>query len=157
MFVVAMNRTHFTGVICMNLWLQFVFCDSIVKFTHAWNCGLQAKEKVSSQFALFFLFNDLEIFKQREFYWKSSLAWVLRGWFHALNKQLKRNHMLGWTLIFLIIALIAGVLGFTGIAGAAVGIAKILFFIFLVLFLVSLIVRLAAKWGGSIKPAKQSS
>jgi uncharacterized membrane protein YtjA (UPF0391 family) len=53
--------------------------------------------------------------------------------------------MLGWTLIFLIVALLAGALGFTGIAGAAVGIAKVLFFIFLVLFLVSLIIRLAAK------------
>ena len=29
--------------------------------------------------------------------------------------------MLGWTLIFLIVALVAGVLGFTGIAGAAGG------------------------------------
>jgi uncharacterized membrane protein YtjA (UPF0391 family) len=50
--------------------------------------------------------------------------------------------MLGWTLMFLIIALVAGVLGFTGIAGAAVGIARILFFIFLVLFLASLVLRL---------------
>jgi uncharacterized membrane protein YtjA (UPF0391 family) len=50
--------------------------------------------------------------------------------------------MLGWTLIFLIIAVIAGVLGFTSLAGTAVGIARILFTIFLVLFLVSLIIRL---------------
>jgi uncharacterized membrane protein YtjA (UPF0391 family) len=50
--------------------------------------------------------------------------------------------MLGWTLMFLIIALVAGVLGFTGIAGAAVGIARILFCIFLVLFLATLVLRL---------------
>ena len=50
--------------------------------------------------------------------------------------------MLGWTVIFLIIALIAGLLGFTGIAGVATGIARILFIIFLVLFLVSLIARI---------------
>jgi uncharacterized membrane protein YtjA (UPF0391 family) len=61
------------------------------------------------------------------------------------NNKHSGNIMLGWTLLFLIIALVAGVLGFSGIAGVAVGIAKILFFIFLVLFLVSLIVRLAAK------------
>jgi uncharacterized membrane protein YtjA (UPF0391 family) len=53
--------------------------------------------------------------------------------------------MLGWTIIFLIIALVAGILGFTSIAGAAMGIAKVVFAIFLVLFLVSLILRLAAK------------
>ena len=53
--------------------------------------------------------------------------------------------MLGWTLIFLIIALVAGLFGFTGIAGASVGIAQVLFFIFLVLFLVSLVLRLASK------------
>ena len=47
--------------------------------------------------------------------------------------------MLGYALLFLVIALIAGALGFFGVAGAATGIAKILFFVFLVLFLVSLI------------------
>ena len=47
--------------------------------------------------------------------------------------------MLGWTVIFLLIALAAGVLGFTTIAGAAAGIAKILFVIFLVLFLATLV------------------
>lgn len=50
--------------------------------------------------------------------------------------------MLGWTLIFLVIALAAGVLGFTGIAGVAVGIARILFAIFLILFLATLVLRL---------------
>ena len=47
--------------------------------------------------------------------------------------------MLGWAIVFLVVALIAGVLGFTGIAGTAVGIAKILCAVFLVLFLISLI------------------
>ena len=53
----------------------------------------------------------------------------------------KGNHMLNWTLTFLIIALIAGLLGFTGLAGAAIGIAQILFVVFLVLFLLSLVAR----------------
>lgn len=53
--------------------------------------------------------------------------------------------MLGWTVMFLVIALIAGVLGFTTLAGAAMGIAKIIFVIFLVLFLVSLIMRLSSR------------
>jgi uncharacterized membrane protein YtjA (UPF0391 family) len=47
--------------------------------------------------------------------------------------------MLGWAVVFLIIALVAAVFGFGGIAAASVGIAKILFFIFLVLFIISLV------------------
>lgn len=47
--------------------------------------------------------------------------------------------MLGWAVVFLIIALVAAVFGFGGIAVAAAGIAKFLFFIFLVLFIVSLL------------------
>ncbi len=46
--------------------------------------------------------------------------------------------MLGWALLFLIIALIAGALGFGVVAGTAATIAKILFFVFLVLFVISL-------------------
>jgi len=42
--------------------------------------------------------------------------------------------MLGWAVVFLIIALVAAVFGFGGIAAASAGIAKLLFFIFLVLF-----------------------
>jgi uncharacterized membrane protein YtjA (UPF0391 family) len=61
---------------------------------------------------------------------------------HRLMIKEERIYMLGYTLIFLIIALIAGVLGFTGIAGAAVGIARILFAIFLILFLATLVLRL---------------
>jgi uncharacterized membrane protein YtjA (UPF0391 family) len=51
----------------------------------------------------------------------------------------RRNIMLHYALVFLVIALIAAVLGFGGIAGAAAGIAKILFLVFIVLFVVSLI------------------
>jgi uncharacterized membrane protein YtjA (UPF0391 family) len=47
--------------------------------------------------------------------------------------------MLGWAVLFLIIALVAAVFGFGGIAVASAGIAKLLFFIFLVLFVISLI------------------
>jgi uncharacterized membrane protein YtjA (UPF0391 family) len=42
--------------------------------------------------------------------------------------------MLGWAVVFLIIALVAAVFGFGGIVAASAGIAKLLFFIFLVLF-----------------------
>ena len=37
--------------------------------------------------------------------------------------------MLGWALMFLIIAIIAAILGFGGIAGVAIDIAKIIFFV----------------------------
>ena len=47
--------------------------------------------------------------------------------------------MLGWAVVFLIIALVAADFGFGGIAAASAGIAKLLFFIFLVLFVISLI------------------
>lgn len=47
--------------------------------------------------------------------------------------------MLGWALMFLVVAIIAGIFGFTGISMVAADFARILFFIFLVLFLVSLI------------------
>ena len=47
--------------------------------------------------------------------------------------------MLGYTLLFLIIALIAGTLGFGVIAGTAAMIARVCFFIFLVLFVFSLV------------------
>lgn len=46
--------------------------------------------------------------------------------------------MLGWAVVFLIIALVAAIFGFGGIAVASAGIAKILFVIFLVLFVISL-------------------
>src|SRR5690242_6774885 len=50
--------------------------------------------------------------------------------------------MLGWALVFLVVALIAGLFGFTGLAVASAGIAQILFYIFVVLFVVSSLVYL---------------
>lgn len=52
--------------------------------------------------------------------------------------------MLGWVLLFLVLALVAAAFGFVGVAGLAVGIAQILFVVFLVLLLVSLIAHLTA-------------
>ena len=54
-------------------------------------------------------------------------------------QSVRGEDMLGWAVVFLIIALVAAVLGFGGIAAASAGIAKLLFFIFLVLFIISLI------------------
>ena len=48
-------------------------------------------------------------------------------------------HMLGWAVVFLIVAIIAAIFGFFGIAAAAAGIAKIIFIIFIILFLISLV------------------
>jgi uncharacterized membrane protein YtjA (UPF0391 family) len=45
----------------------------------------------------------------------------------------RRNIMLQWALIFLIVAIIAGAFGLSGVAGAATQIAWILFIIGLVL------------------------
>jgi uncharacterized membrane protein YtjA (UPF0391 family) len=47
--------------------------------------------------------------------------------------------MLGYAVLFFIIAIIAAVFGFGNLAGAASGIAQILFFVFLILFIASLI------------------
>lgn len=47
--------------------------------------------------------------------------------------------MLGYSLMFFIIAVVAGVLGFGIIAGTTAWIAKVLFFIFLIVFVISLI------------------
>jgi len=49
--------------------------------------------------------------------------------------------MLGWSLIFLIVALLAGYLGFFALAGIAAGIAKILFLLFLALLVISFAMR----------------
>jgi uncharacterized membrane protein YtjA (UPF0391 family) len=50
-----------------------------------------------------------------------------------------RRLMLGWSILFLIVAIVAGLLGFGGVAGAASSIAQILFVLFIILFVVSLI------------------
>jgi uncharacterized membrane protein YtjA (UPF0391 family) len=53
--------------------------------------------------------------------------------------------MLGWALVFLVVAILAAIFGFTGIAVASAGIAKLLFFVFLVIFLVTLIMSVARR------------
>lgn len=52
--------------------------------------------------------------------------------------------MLYWAFVFLVFGLIAGMLGFTTIAGASIGIAKFLAGLFLVMFLVFLLLGVAA-------------
>jgi uncharacterized membrane protein YtjA (UPF0391 family) len=47
--------------------------------------------------------------------------------------------MLGWSILFLILALVAGALGFGGVAAISTDIAWILFVVFLILFVVSLV------------------
>jgi len=59
--------------------------------------------------------------------------------------------MLKLAVIFLVAGLLLGALGFGGIGGAFVGIAKILFFIVLALFLIFLVLGLAA--GKKVKDA----
>ena len=52
--------------------------------------------------------------------------------------------MLHMALVFLVIGILAALLGFTGIAGASFAIAKFLAGLFLLLFVVFLIIGLAA-------------
>lgn len=77
---------------------------------------------------LFFISLVLQLLKKMKF----TITQNLRG----------RNDMLGWVLMFLIIALIAGLLGFTGLMVTATEIAKIIFFVFLVLCIVSFVIFL---------------
>jgi uncharacterized membrane protein YtjA (UPF0391 family) len=67
----------------------------------------------------------------------------------ATDTQGRSTTMLGWAVVFFIIAIIAGAFGFGGIAAGAAGIAKILFFIFLVIFVISLILHFV---GGRRRP-----
>jgi uncharacterized membrane protein YtjA (UPF0391 family) len=83
---------------------------------------------------------------------KYRLTWISLAALHAYDRErptaanfLRRNTMLYWTLMFLVVAIIAAVLGFTGIAVAAAGVAKLLFFVFLVLFVLSLVTHLARR------------
>ncbi len=50
--------------------------------------------------------------------------------------------LLGWALVFLVVAIIAAVFGFGVVASAAAGIAKVLFFIFIVIFAIMFILGL---------------
>ena len=52
--------------------------------------------------------------------------------------------MLKWALIFLVVGLILGAMGFGGIGGAFVGVAKILFFLAIALFVIFLVLAVAA-------------
>jgi uncharacterized membrane protein YtjA (UPF0391 family) len=52
--------------------------------------------------------------------------------------------MLRWALFFLVISIVAGLFGFTGISVAAAGVARILFFIAIAIFVIFLIIALAA-------------
>lgn len=52
--------------------------------------------------------------------------------------------MLGWAVLFLVIALVAAALGFGGIAAVSVEIAQLVFWIFIVLFVISLIYSLVS-------------
>ena len=52
--------------------------------------------------------------------------------------------MLRLALFFLVVSIIAAVFGFGGIAATAAGIAKVLFFIFLIIFVICLVMGLAA-------------
>ncbi|HWX21934.1 MAG TPA: DUF1328 domain-containing protein [Candidatus Binatia bacterium] len=56
--------------------------------------------------------------------------------------------MLGWALIFLVVAIIAASFGFGGIAGTAAGIAQILFYLFIAIFVISLLMGLIRGRGG---------
>jgi uncharacterized membrane protein YtjA (UPF0391 family) len=47
--------------------------------------------------------------------------------------------MLGWALMFLIVAIVAALLGFTGIAILSAEVAKVLVIIFIILFVISLV------------------
>lgn len=52
--------------------------------------------------------------------------------------------MIKWAIIFLVAAAIMALLGFGGIAGAFVGIAKFLFFLAIAVFVILLVLALAA-------------
>ena len=49
--------------------------------------------------------------------------------------------MLGWALVFAVLAIVSGSLGFGALAGLAATIAKVLFVVFLVLLVVGFALR----------------
>lgn len=57
--------------------------------------------------------------------------------------------MLYWALMFFIVAIVAALFGFGGIAAGATSIAQVLFFLFIILFIVSLLMGLVRKGGGT--------
>jgi uncharacterized membrane protein YtjA (UPF0391 family) len=56
--------------------------------------------------------------------------------------------MLGWAIVFAVLAIVAGALGFFVLAGAAATIAKFLLLAFVVLLVISFLAR--ALRGGSV-------
>lgn len=52
--------------------------------------------------------------------------------------------MLRWALFFFVVSVIAGIFGFTGISVAAAGVARVLFYIAVAVFLIFLVIALAA-------------
>ncbi len=64
---------------------------------------------------------------------------------HFMGRRESGMSLLGWALVFLVVAILAAIFGFGGIAAASAGIAKILFFVFLIVFAVILIMALARR------------
>jgi uncharacterized membrane protein YtjA (UPF0391 family) len=56
-------------------------------------------------------------------------------------QPIEETAMLGWALVFLVIALVAAVFGFGGVAVASAWIAQLLFFVFIAVFLALLILN----------------
>ena len=52
--------------------------------------------------------------------------------------------MLRWALFFFVISVVAGIFGFTGISVAAAGVARVLFYVAVAVFLIFLVIALAA-------------
>lgn len=53
--------------------------------------------------------------------------------------------LLGWAVVFLIIAIIAAIFGFGLVMSTSIAIAKVLFFLFIVVFIILLIVGLVRR------------
>ena len=60
-------------------------------------------------------------------------------------KNKKGFTLLGWAIVFLVIALVAAVFGFGGVAGVSLTIGKWLAIIFVILFIVSIIAHAIRK------------
>lgn len=54
---------------------------------------------------------------------------------------METHTVLGWAIIFFLLAVVAGYLGFFGLAGVAATFAKVLFLIFVVLLVGGFIIR----------------
>ena len=90
----------------------------------SWPAGLPASMPVRGERAAYRVIDRMMFFRQRSAFGLFCKGGVL---------------MLGWSILFLIVAIIAGVFGFGGIAVAATDIARLLFVVFLILFVISLL------------------